>query len=559
MNVKIQTDWIKPPHQIGGLDHLGVQAPSIDIYGQLLPGITNVTDRARYYSFYPWLFWTFQQKGWKAKDQLVTMFRRADCLFTLIATRHDQVTTGESSYSNGTVGKNTLEPKLKSLIDNETIKLSDYSHQKTGDDSRYFKAKFGGLGQYYFGALRDLHLLGGTSVEAATLINEIGGKVAKAFEVSVPSDLFIHAIETDSVSLSELDKLVAYSPYNLKHCKEERDLLTSLFQSGISTFINKNSELDITTDSVSANSRSSTMAYQILLTKHACEHEYNFTLPLFRSLTYSQYGIDKTPFKLPEPLHDVSLKWQVYSRSEMLSLSLQGIFYAMLHTLQPDLTIHSTLELSHFFWTEGVGAQVLKDKSHLTTSEFIASNGTILSDMSDWQNENHEIYSLTRILELTKDKASNSPEDLAALIQHCLTILSALCYREENKIGYGSIEPPIEYLARYPVNLNSVMLRLNEGLCDENITNAMVVFTQQYCLENHWRVAMRKLRQQSQNTFRFEASERGLIVNAIPPATQTSPRFYQSMQIMQDLGLMELTDGLLKPTKAGNQFVENVI
>ena len=44
--------WVRPPEPIRGLDHLGVQAPCIALYGQLLPVITNVTDRARYYSFH---------------------------------------------------------------------------------------------------------------------------------------------------------------------------------------------------------------------------------------------------------------------------------------------------------------------------------------------------------------------------------------------------------------------------------------------------------------------------------------------------------------------------
>jgi len=53
---------VKPPTAIGGLDHLGTQAPCVLIYSQLLPGITNVTDRARYYSLYPWLVWSFEQR-----------------------------------------------------------------------------------------------------------------------------------------------------------------------------------------------------------------------------------------------------------------------------------------------------------------------------------------------------------------------------------------------------------------------------------------------------------------------------------------------------------------
>lgn len=79
--MEITTAWVKPPPQIGGLDHLAVQAPCISIYGRLLPGITNVTDRARYYSFYPWLIWSLDRQGFtRYGDEFTGRFRRTDCL-----------------------------------------------------------------------------------------------------------------------------------------------------------------------------------------------------------------------------------------------------------------------------------------------------------------------------------------------------------------------------------------------------------------------------------------------------------------------------------------------
>src|ERR1700680_2531201 len=93
--MQIETAWVKPPPQIGGLDHLAVPAPCISIYGRLLPGITNVTDRARYYSFYPWLIWAFDQAGFTLYDNdFIERFRRADCLFSLIAERHAAMAGG---------------------------------------------------------------------------------------------------------------------------------------------------------------------------------------------------------------------------------------------------------------------------------------------------------------------------------------------------------------------------------------------------------------------------------------------------------------------------------
>ena len=74
------------------LDHLGVQAPCIALYGQLLPGITNVTDRARYYSFYPWLLWSFELRHEdRSKETFCRVLRRAECLLTLIAAYHETV------------------------------------------------------------------------------------------------------------------------------------------------------------------------------------------------------------------------------------------------------------------------------------------------------------------------------------------------------------------------------------------------------------------------------------------------------------------------------------
>jgi hypothetical protein len=80
----MQIGWVKPPTPISGLDHLGTQSPCTLIYAQLLPGITNVTDRARYCSLYPWIVRSLdlRYKG-DSLDLYVDLYRRADCLLTL--------------------------------------------------------------------------------------------------------------------------------------------------------------------------------------------------------------------------------------------------------------------------------------------------------------------------------------------------------------------------------------------------------------------------------------------------------------------------------------------
>ena len=80
------TGWVLPPNPIGGLDHLGVQAHCTALYAQLLPGITNVTDRARYYSFHPWVLRQFEQRySDHSPGAFNRVLRRAECLFALAA------------------------------------------------------------------------------------------------------------------------------------------------------------------------------------------------------------------------------------------------------------------------------------------------------------------------------------------------------------------------------------------------------------------------------------------------------------------------------------------
>ncbi|MBE3724345.1 hypothetical protein HJ192_04705 [Vibrio parahaemolyticus] len=150
--MELVTAWVKPPTQIGGLDHLGVQAPCINIYSRLLPGITNVTDRARYYSFYPWLIWALEQNGYsRYDDEFINAFRKADGLFTLIAHRHANVCGDHQDvHAMSTVGSVNLSKVISAIADGHQVILSDYSNKDSGKQ-QYFKNKLGGLGQYYLG------------------------------------------------------------------------------------------------------------------------------------------------------------------------------------------------------------------------------------------------------------------------------------------------------------------------------------------------------------------------------------------------------------------------
>ena len=51
--MSIETMWLQPYREKAGRDQLGIRATSVRMYDHLVPGITNVTDRARYVPPFP--------------------------------------------------------------------------------------------------------------------------------------------------------------------------------------------------------------------------------------------------------------------------------------------------------------------------------------------------------------------------------------------------------------------------------------------------------------------------------------------------------------------------
>jgi hypothetical protein len=69
-----------------GLDPLGMQNSSINLYQRLLPGISNVTLRMRYYGLYAWLAAVYA-RHWRNTDirKWQQLIRRAEALYALAA------------------------------------------------------------------------------------------------------------------------------------------------------------------------------------------------------------------------------------------------------------------------------------------------------------------------------------------------------------------------------------------------------------------------------------------------------------------------------------------
>jgi hypothetical protein len=85
-NTRTDIDWILRDRKvIDGLDHLGIELVSVNLYQAMLPGVTNVTERARYYGFYPWTIHRYAQDGPQVRSKAAwrNWFRALDFTYAV--------------------------------------------------------------------------------------------------------------------------------------------------------------------------------------------------------------------------------------------------------------------------------------------------------------------------------------------------------------------------------------------------------------------------------------------------------------------------------------------
>ena len=77
--------WGENVNLITGLDPLGLQVTSEATYATMLPGLSNLTNRLRYYGFYCWIIDFYFKKEKKGiQTDHYRFIRRAELLIALL-------------------------------------------------------------------------------------------------------------------------------------------------------------------------------------------------------------------------------------------------------------------------------------------------------------------------------------------------------------------------------------------------------------------------------------------------------------------------------------------
>jgi hypothetical protein len=521
----IDVAWVRPPEPIRGLDHLGAQAPCTALYTQLLPGITNVTDRARYYSFHPWVLWSFDKRyADHSLESFRRVLRRAECLFALIAIRHSRALgdDDERHHGAGMVGRE----KLLRIEEAETINLAAYAAQD--GERRYFKNKLGGLGQYYFGPLRDLKIID-HSPQGIThppgYDRDRGTKLAEAFAKGVPEDAFFNALEAASLTWSDIDALAPFCPCGLHGNAGEHHLLLDLFLTRSTTF-----------EAEGGDARRASLGLMLdLAGRDGWNSEYNFE-GLLRGAAYTGALADGSPWDLAGPLLHARKGWGTYQRNELLSLAVQGLFAAILRAVERDR--ESVLDRTAD--AADIGAHLVSSfgaRLSRPLEDEIADVHARLPPLASWQEAEHELQRGWRLQDLGLED-----DQLEEVAEQSIEILLALLARGIDESPYADFDLDPEYFDPQEIHLLSFRHASRTTWTGMTVGEWVRWLSVNWCIGRHLRVALRKLRGQHRDTFRIRPLEGELRVVEAPAPTYTMPRIGRTVQILRDLGLIDFDE-----------------
>jgi len=226
----IEPFWAEYSSEASGRDPLAIQNSSVVIYTKMVVGITNVTNRIRYYGFYCWLFDTILlniSKTNSEKEQ-VRYLRRAELLLAYMMVREFPNITG---VSGSFFAARNIDSNFS------LIAGADWESFQEGGPGLYWKARHGVFGQYYSGVVRELNLINHPNPQIDLNIYTVttkGQELAKAYSKNIPAkerELFWKCVFTGTFHTEDLAALKAFALHLIPEDSDERTFYETMLLS----------------------------------------------------------------------------------------------------------------------------------------------------------------------------------------------------------------------------------------------------------------------------------------------------------------------------------------
>ncbi|MGI3167453.1 hypothetical protein [Pseudooceanicola sp. 200-1SW] len=490
--------------QDGGLDPLGMQRPIEAIYQSLLPGISTITLRFRYYSFFVWMLEVYARDQGNTDPVSFRAFqRRCETLFALIAAR--------GATELGVAGIDWAQKQLND-VPNDPETIIDFSigaDPDTDVSQRYLRNKGGAFGGIYATQMFEMGLitLGDDRNPIAVCTNR-ALPLAEAFAVEIGElgTAFLRCVKGGTVTLADLDRMAPMQPSKILAGSAEHRLLVQILLGQMSPAIAPD------------KLRRSTALMLLQLIGATKE------VPRAEAVKWEWFGAGHHAVAPVPATEDVRSLWALYQACDLMRLAYENILDLALDILQEAEL--RRMPLSRVV-TELVG---LVD----------VPGGTTWRGYSASLLEGLDPSKAARLAEERMVKARASGER-ATRMQSVVELISAIV---ERTAAFGEL---LDSALNAPDHFQSLRtevkyLQVRE---QENARTVLDALVRERVLKRHLWVASRKFRNQKAYTFLIEPEEGLLRYRDRFRVSPSSPRLDQAMRFLRDVKLIDnagLTD-----------------
>ncbi|BDU76850.1 hypothetical protein [Mesoterricola sediminis] len=534
---RFQCGWVKPFTTIKGEDHLGVLAQSVRMYSELLPGLTNVTERLWAYGFYPWLTLHHERRthaGWALSFQQT--IRRAEILAAAAAHLHE-LDTGEGDRAHGAhmTGRRTLNPLVEQLHRGELGRLPVARLALPGAtrEGRYFGNRYGGYGQYYRATFDQAGFLEWKNGPVCTLKGP-GIALGETMGGILDAETLFQAICQDEVDLPTLRGLDFCCPCRLRSAPPIQAMLRSFLLNlpGPTFPAREGAEL-----------RRQTLLLLLASIHHTPENQEHRLDPgtAFRRSMYSGVWEDGSGHALPAEFGEARERWRIYQRHELLAVFLQTLFWAGLRALDDTPAASLRAYCATFLATfRGDLERIapLADPLDQARNRIMGA----LPGLGDRLQHGHELQLAARIMIQVHSTAPELGTCVELAVRGLLTLLARGLPVAGNP--YLPFRAAAQALTD-PADLNLLTFAQAATLqaADATFEDWLRVLVRDWGAQAHLRVAYRKYYQEfGKDTFKLRPVENGLLPAArdqMPVPTWTYPRLGTACQFLFEAGFLD--------------------
>lgn len=499
--------WTKTGSWTMGLDPLGLQATSIRIYQSLVPNITNITNRLRYYSFFPWLVGLYEKLHHSDDPARFARFmRRGEALYALATLVDDQ------QGSDGLGGSNwASQHRAEAAING--IDFRPFTDDRTSPHT-YLQAPRGNYGVAYAPSLVEMQWLTPSSVPVT---KGRGQAVASAFAQSighVADDIEAVLLSGTATAKQLQDIGAAIHPAKIPSGSQEQSALREFL-------IGAN---DTTQDALSR--RSTIWLVLDLIRKGVAPGD----IDALRQAFYARKLPDDQAYDQSSETLD---RWRAYQANEFGQVALAGALNALTGLQQKD---HPS----------GIEPKDLIGK--VIASSLPASN----QSWKQWASS-LAAGSTTDELELVEpvlQDLGNGERPAEETMLSAFKLLAVLWARWAQ--GDGAVRPIIARMAGPDGRSLDGILRTLDVAQDQPPGEALAAVLLKHVVIDHQIIAGRKLSTAGTFTYHFLVEDGLLSEGLLGEYGYTTPRLFNLTRVLRDAGY--LSDAGV--TSDGEAFLE---